>query len=183
MEGKSIILDCIAGNSRAQRIFYDKYVSYLRLTSLQYATDLPMAKDILQEAFIKIFNNLHKLEMDRKSPLPWMRRIVINEAIRMQKTNLKKQLHEQEVASNNDNAIIEDTLYDLELSDLMNIIRRLPYNYKVVFLLKEIDGYSHKEISNMLQIKEATSRTVLTRSKLKLQALVNSMYSKDLFKS
>ena len=123
---------------------------------------------MLQNAFVRIFRNLDSF--DRSKPLkPWLIRITINEAFR-----INKRLHTTQLNSIDD---IENTILSKEISideiinyrDLIHLIESLPFRYRIVFLMKEIEGYSHKEISEYLNIPEPTSRTILTRAKRKLQ--------------
>ena len=172
MIDKNLLSKCRQGDRKAQKHFYNKYVNLLKKYSLQYAVDVPQAKDILQESFIRIFKNLDKVDETKDSITPWMIRIVINEALRVKykKTRTKEDLSED--LSLYDAKFITTSLNSLELQDLMNIIGKLPHNAKLAFLLKEVEGYSHKEIAASLSIAKSSSRSLLTRAKNRLQELL-----------
>lgn len=172
-ETKNIIKGCLAGNRRDQELLYRRHAAKLYAVCLQYSGNDEEARDILQEGFIKIFDNLinYKFEGSFEG---WMRRIIVNTALEKfrSKHNLYRvddidQIPEQDAEPDNDD------YSGLEAVDLLDIIRELPTKYRMVFNLFAIEGYSHKEISRMINISEGTSKSNLSRARLILQKKVN----------
>ena len=141
---------------------------------LQYAGDYEDAKDVLQEGFIRVFQNLHQYQ--RKGSFEgWIRRIMINTAL--EKYRDKYYLNR---VDNQDEKIEEgmddEVLEDLSAQDLMKMIQELSPKYRMVFNLYAIEGYSHKEISALLNISEGTSKSNLSRARAILKGKLKNYY-------
>lgn len=141
---------------------------------LQYSGNDEDARDVLQEGFIKIFENLadYKYEGSFEG---WMRRIIVNTALRKYRNTHSLYMVDDidsiaEPLAEPDN----EDYAGLEAIDLLYIIRELPPKYRIVFNLYAIEGFSHKEISKMLNISEGTSKSNLSRARLILQRRVGS---------
>jgi RNA polymerase sigma factor (sigma-70 family) len=171
-EIKNIISGCLKGSRRDQELLYRRHAAKLYAVCLQYSGNDEEARDILQEGFIKIFENLvnykHEGSFDG-----WVRRIMVNTAL--EKYRSKHILHrvddidqipEQDAEPDNEDYA------GLQAVDLMGIIRELPPKYRMVFNLFAIEGYSHKEISKMMNISEGTSKSNLSRARVILQRRV-----------
>jgi RNA polymerase sigma factor (sigma-70 family) len=171
-EIKEILRGCLEGNRRDQELLYRRYAAKLYAVCLQYSNNDEEARDILQEGFIKIFENLVSYKHEGSFE-GWMRKITVNTALEKfrNKHNLYKvedidSIHETESEpENNDYS-------GLEANDLMNLIRELPPKYRMVFNLYAIEGYSHKEIASMINISEGTSKSNLSRARVILQRRV-----------
>ena len=170
---KNIIKGCLAGNRRDQELLYRRHAARLYAVSLQYSGNDDEARDILQEGFIKIFDNLVHYK-NEGSFEGWMHRIIVNTALEKfrSKHNLFRvdnidQIQEPDADPDN------DAYSGLEALDLLDIIRELPPKYRMVFNLYAIEGYSHKEISRMINISEGTSKSNLSRARAILQKKVN----------
>lgn len=171
---KEIIKGCIDGNRRDQELLYRRHSAKLFAVSLQYSGNDEEAQDILQEGFIKIFENLHHYKHEGSFE-GWMRRIVVNTALEKfrNRHNLYRvddidSITEPEADPDNEDYA------GLEAFDLLYIIRELPPKYRMVFNLYAIEGYSHKEIGKMLTISEGTSKSNLSRARIILQRRVGS---------
>jgi RNA polymerase sigma factor (sigma-70 family) len=171
-EIKNIIKGCLAGSRRDQELLYRRHAAKLYAVSLQYSGNDDEARDILQEGFIKIFENLvyYKNEGSFEG---WMRRIVVNTALEKyrSKHNLYR-VDDIELIPEPDAEPDNEDYTGLEAVDLLDIIRELPPKYRMVFNLFAIEGYSHKEISKMLNISEGTSKSNLSRARMILQKKV-----------
>ena len=137
---------------------------------LMYSRDTEEAKDILQEGFIKIFQKLNQFS-GKGSLEGWMRRIFINSAL--EKFRVKKAIllvdEDMEVLAGE----VDDKIIDLlSAKDLLQMIQDLSPQYRLVFNLYAIEGYSHKEISKRLNISEGTSKSNLSRARSILQEKV-----------
>jgi RNA polymerase sigma factor (sigma-70 family) len=173
-EIKKIINGCLAGSRRDQELLYRRHAAKLYAVCLQYSGNDEEARDTLQEGFIKIFENLYRYKHEGSFE-GWMRRITVNTALEKFRSrhNLYRvddidNIQEQEAEPDNDDYA------GLEANDLLDIIRELPPKYRMVFNLFAIEGYSHKEISQMLNITEGTSKSNLSRARNILQRRVGS---------
>ena len=129
------------------------------------------AQDVLQDGFIKVYDNLHKYE-NKGSLEGWVRRIIVNTALDQIRKN-KKYMDNVDVDTVGyllvDKSFIVE---ELEADDLLKIINKLPGGYRVVFNLFAIEGYSHKEIAAKLEISESTSKSQYSRARKILRAVL-----------
>ncbi|MCL1832907.1 MAG: sigma-70 family RNA polymerase sigma factor [Leptospirales bacterium] len=170
----TIINGCLKGNRRDQEFLYRFYAPKLYAVCLQYLGNSDEAKDVLQDGFIKIFNNLHTYKFEGAFE-GWMRRIIVNEAL--ERYRGKNILHKVEDIDRLTSMELEpDTgdYSDVDSEMLLNIINELPPKYKIIFNLFAIEGYSHKEISKMMKISEGTSKSNLLRARAILQKKVET---------
>ena len=173
-EIKNIINGCLKGNRRDQELLYRRHAAKLYAVCLQYSGNDDEAKDILQEGFIKIFENLRQYKFEGSFE-GWMRRITVNTALEKYRSrnNLYK-VEDIDQISETESEPDADDYNGLEANDLLGIIRELPPKYRMVFNLYAIEGYSHKEISKMVNISEGTSKSNLSRARIILQRRVGS---------
>lgn len=171
-EIRKIIKGCLEGNRRDQELLYRRHASKLYAVCLQYSSSEDEARDILQEGFIKIFENLGSYKHEGSFE-GWMRKITVNTALEKYRSrhNLYKVEDIDMIPETGDEPEAEDFSL-LEADDLLNIIRELPPKYRMVFNLYAIEGYSHKEISEMINISEGTSKSNLSRARVILQRRV-----------
>ncbi len=134
---------------------------------MRYARHQMEAEDILQDAFIKIYDNISKFEF-KGSFEGWIRRIVINTAL---KNYSKKSFKNEQIGIDHfPDKSMEPSIYaDLHEEALMGLVDQLPDGYRLVFNLYAVEGYSHKEIADMTGIKESTSRSQLVKARKMLQ--------------
>ena len=171
---KKIIKGCLAGNRRDQELLYRRHSSKLYAACLQYSGNDEEARDILQEGFIKIFENLHNYK-NEGSFEGWIRRIVVNTALeRFRNRHNLYRVDDIDSISEPEAEPDNEDYAGLEAFDLLFIIRELPPKYRMVFNLYAIEGYSHKEIGNMLNITEGTSKSNLSRARSILQRRVGT---------
>ncbi|HNR41614.1 MAG TPA: RNA polymerase sigma factor [Bacteroidales bacterium] len=175
-ETVNIIKGCIAGNRRDQELLYRRHAPRLYAVCLQYSDNDEEARDILQDGFIKIFENLINFK-NEGSFEGWMRRIIVNTALEKYRSrhNLYR-VDDIDLIPEPDADPDNEDYSGLEAIDLLNIIRELPPKYRMVFNLYAIEGYAHKEISRMMKISEGTSKSNLSRARLILQKKV-SLYT------
>ena len=145
-------------------IIYDHGPTMLTVCRRYASRSLP-AEDLLQEAFIKVFKNLDKFDSGKGAFAPWIRKITANVCL-SEIRKLKITFEDLPMIDR----LMEDLHFDpFSIEDIIQEIEKLPIAYKVVFNMKEIEGYSHKEIAEQFNIKESTSRTHLFRAKQILQ--------------
>jgi RNA polymerase sigma-70 factor (ECF subfamily) len=162
----SIIEGCLNENKTYQNELYKRYSSKMMVVCLRYAKDKMEAEDILQEGFIKIYDNISKFRM-QGSFEGWIRRIMVNTALNKIKTTKMVFENIDDIGDEFIEPIIEDTTLNEKV--LLDIISKLPKGYKYVFNMYAIEGFNHKEIANSLGIEEASSRSQYAKAKKYLQ--------------
>ncbi len=171
MTEKDLIKKCASGDILAQKAFYEKFAGKMMGVCLRYAKDVEEAEDVMQDAFIKIFNKIPVYE-EKGSLEGWVRRIVVNTALDSYRKNKK---HQQDVNADTVDYLLETKnhiIAELSAQDLLVIINNLPEGYRIVFNLFAIEGYSHKEIAERLGITESTSKSQYSRAKKLLRDIL-----------
>lgn len=159
-----IIKACVKGDRKAQKQLYDHFASKMYGVCLRYANDADEAKDILQDGFIKVFFNLKQFNY-KGSFEGWIRRIMVNTALeKFRDKNYLFAVH-MERGYEKDDKEYDHIISDLSANDLLKLIQELSPQYRMVFNLYAIEGYSHKEICDILNIKEGTSKSNLSRAR------------------
>jgi RNA polymerase sigma-70 factor (ECF subfamily) len=170
-----LIKGCIEGSPEMQKLLYDLYSSKMYGVCLRYAENAEDANDVMQEGFIKVYRSLPKFRSEGSFE-GWIRRIFVNTSIEHYRKKTKKY---------NITEVQENTIEDKELSaldslatkDILNIINELSPGYKQVFNLHVVEGYSHKEIADILGITEGTSKSQLARAKGVLKKIIETRTS------
>lgn len=158
-------------------MLFKKYYAQMLTLSLRYTNDEFAAKDIVSEGFMKAFNNLNKFEFKEGKGLnSWLKKIMVNECLMYIRKNKKLKLNVSlEVVENIDYSGFENSI-DSEL--IHNCIRKLPDGYRTVLNMYVVEGYSHKEIADKLNITESSSRSQLTHAKRKMQQFLKGNYER-----
>ena len=159
--------NCQAQDKIAQAQLYNFFSKKMLVVCLRYAQTTLEAEDILQNGFIKVFTK-HHLYDGKGSLEGWIKRIMVNTAIESYRQSKEKfndtieEYHENSLQSNfsSDNS---------SYHDLLKMIKELPIGYRTIFNLYAIEGYSHKEIADMLGISEGNSKSQLSRARQALQ--------------
>lgn len=166
----------LAKAGRCQEFIYKKYYGYTMAIAIRYVRDEMEAEDIVNEAFVKVFRKIAEFvypeEEDSvdKAFRSWIAKITVNTSI--DKLRARKEVASIDEVSPSDlvvHAVSVSTV--LEEQDILKLLNDLPHIQRSIFNLYEIEGYSHQEIGEMLDIPESTSRTYLTRAKMKLRKL------------
>lgn len=173
-----LIRRCSEGEPRAQELLYKRYFSFAMSVCLRYTRDQYEAMEIVNDSYMKVLDNIDAFD-NSGSFRSWYGRILINSAIDNYRRKSKhlsqlpisdlETTHEQEPE-------ISSVLSANEILSLFNL---LPDNYRVTFNLYEIEGYSHEEIGQMLDISTSTSRSNLSRAKKMLRDLYNMNFNPD----
>ena len=163
---QDLIIACQKGKAWAQEALYTRYKSRLMGIAMRYAGSREHAQDILQEGFVRILTRCQNYK-DKGSFEGWMTRIIINTAITF---NRKWDYRRNELPEEHEEWIDSEIGPDHQLQekDLLELVQKLPAGYRTVFNMYVIDGYSHEEIANELNISESTSKTQLMKAKRKL---------------
>ncbi len=162
-----IIRGCLKEDVKCQRLLFEQYAGKMMTVCLRYANDQMEAEDMMQEAFMKVFKYLHQFKFEGSFE-GWIRRIVVNNAL---KNLQKKKVRFTEISNTSEEAPqLEPFAYsNMGEDDLMKLINQLPEGYRMVFNLNVIEGFSHEEISAMLNIQASTSRSQLVKARKMLQ--------------
>ena len=174
MDDATLINDCVKGNAKAQKMLFDKFAPKMMTVCLRYSSDSMDAEDVLQDGFVKVFNKIVDFKMDG-SLEGWIRRIMVNTALDAIRKNKKYAM----------DANIDDVGYkisnsesasdNMEAEDLMKLVNSMPDGYKLVFNLFAIEGYSHKEIGELMNISENTSKSQYSRARSYLRTLLEKL--------
>lgn len=172
---EEIIRGCLDGKRKAQKQFYELLAPRMMGICLRYANDSEMAEDFLQEGFIKVFTNL-KHYRSEGAVEAWVRRIIVNTALEILRKNdvLKQSVDIETAWSVSDD--FPDAFRQLTTADLLKHIQSLPAGFRTVFNMFAIEGYSHKEIAELLGITEGTSKSQYARAKGWLQKRIGDYY-------
>ena len=159
---------CIKGDRIAQRALYDRLASRMFPLCIRYVGERDTAEDILQDGFVTLFSRLDSFK-GHGSFEGWARKIFVNTALMyLRKKDALKMSDEIETARNLSTDITSQ-MQNIGYKELMGLITSLPPGFRTVFNMYVIEGYSHKEIADMLNITETTSRTQLSRARTWLQ--------------
>jgi RNA polymerase sigma-70 factor, ECF subfamily len=175
---ESIIDSCIAGIASSQKALYKMYFGYGKSICLRYSSNREDAEEVLNDGFMKVFKHLSKY--DRIKPFKaWFRTILVNTCIdfyrKKEKLNYEYDDVHYEGVFHEENAVDK-----LGAEDILEMVQRLSTSYRTVFLLYAVDGYSHKEIADLLNINEVTSRTNFLKARNKLQVMIRESNPKYL---
>ncbi len=182
-----IIEGCKRGKRRSFSALYKRYAPGMLGVCIRYCKTKSEAEDVLQEGFIKVFQKIKTYER-RGSFEGWMRRIMINTAINNYKQNLKHYYHD-EIDMERDINIVSDDLDDekyepvnreISNEEVIRLIQKLPAGYQMVFNLFVIDGLTHLEIADELNISVNTSKSQLSKARRWLRnklAVKEKLYS------
>ncbi len=168
---KGLIQACVRRERWAQKVLYEEYYSRMMGVCLRYATDEEEALDILHEGFIKVFRHIGKYKPGT-SLSAWIRRIMVNTAIDYFRKNSRRRTEDMDEAydiSTND----PDAISRCTEQEILEAIQELTPSYRAVFNLYVIEGYAHKEIAELLDITESTSRSNLVKARLKLKEILS----------
>lgn len=175
LSDEELVKGCLSGDRFLQTQLYKQYAGKLYAVSLRYCKNKTEAQDVLQDSFIKIYHNMHQYR--GACPLEyWMRRIVVNTAlnyIKQQKKSFLYFVDLQDRIEQIDDISEENNLMSFyNTEELIAIIQQLATGYQLVFNLYAIEGYSHKEIAEMLGVTESTSKSQYSRARKQIQVLL-----------
>jgi RNA polymerase sigma-70 factor (ECF subfamily) len=167
-----IISGCLQGDGKHKKAFYGMFSPHILSVSYRYARNRTDAEDIFQESILKIFSYLHQLNELEKIEW-WIKRIVINEAIRFYKKNRSLVFVEDYQTVNSSEMEAGDIYKKMEVEEVLKVIQELPDRMRLVINLFSIEGFSHEEIAEMLGISVGTSKSNLFDARKKIKILLN----------
>lgn len=171
MTEEYIIAGCLHNDPSAQRELYNRFSPKMLSVCYRFAQNREDAEDMLQEGFIKVFTQIHTFQ-NKGAFEGWIRRIVVHTCINFLK-KYKKFNESVDLEHAGFVYVKEETIPSImHAKQVIECIRHLPMGYRTVLNLYAIEGYSHREISAMLDIEESTSRSQYTRAKSMLESIL-----------
>ena len=170
-----LVKRCVNNERQAQNLLFHKYSKKMMAVCFRYSRNREDAEDVLNDGFMRVFDKLHTFQAIG-SLEGWIRKIVVNTAIDHYRKALKDQ---QNLSIENAGNVSTDfsALDGIHAKELTELIRKLPEGSRLILNLYAIEGYSHKEIAQMLNISEGTSKSQLSRGKTLLQTWINKTIS------
>ena len=165
-----LIKGCLENDRRMQQELYNRFAPKMYGVCLRYTGNGDDAQDVLQDGFVKVFRKLDSFRSEGSFE-GWIRRVFVNTAIE----HFRRKHYMQPVTEREENTLESKTLTALDgLSekDILKLVQQLAPGYRAVFNLYVVEGYSHKEIAEMLDITEGTSKSQLSRAKVILQDMI-----------
>lgn len=168
---EQLINDCKKNDRKAQEQLYRLYASKLFTVCLKYSRNHAEAQDNLQDGFILIYKKIEQYNF-KGSFEGWAKRIMVNQSLQQYRGITYLGITSDSIADENEIEIDED---QVSIDYLMKIIQELPDRYRLVFSLYVLDGYSHKEIAELLEINEGTSKSNLSRARQILKEKIEKL--------
>lgn len=172
MTDEDLIKGCIKGDQLAQKTLYDRYAGKMMGVCLRYSNSNEDAADVLQDGFIKIFEKLSSYK-HQGSFEGWIRRIFVNTALDHIRKHKNQRLSVDMDSVDFKIASTDDVMSTLAAEDLLKILQKIPAGYRAVFNLYAIEGYSHQEIAEELEISVNTSKSQYSRAKGFLRKIID----------
>jgi len=177
MTDEQIVQGCINNDPTVQEYIHKKYYGYMMKVCLRYSNyDYAEAQDMVQNGFIVVFDKIHQYK-GTGSLKGWIRKVITNVSLNMLRKSKMEYLAIRNKSGIDKQVSLPSPYGDridqyINSKDLLKIIQTLPTGFKTVFNLYAIEGYSHKEIGDMLGISEGTSKSQYSRAKQHLQKMV-----------
>ncbi|WAC14806.1 RNA polymerase sigma factor [Dyadobacter pollutisoli] len=162
-----LISGCLLNDRVAQRQLYDRYKKAMYTLAYRITGDFDDANDVLQDAFLEIFRHLDQFRGEATLGA-WIKQIVVRKS-----TKKKKVVMWQNVEDYMDESIDWGN-NDINVAHLETAVLSLPDGFRTIFVLAEVEGYTHREIAVMLNISEGTSKSQLFHAKRKLRSMLSS---------
>lgn len=171
MTEEAILAGCLQNDTTSQRELYNKYSPKMLAVCYRFAHNREDAEDMLQEGFIKVFLQIHTFEK-RGAFEGWIRKIIVHTCINILKKN-KKFNDSVDIIHATGAQVREESIPSIiQAKQIVECIRMLPMGYRTVLNLYAVEGYSHREIAQILDIEESTSRSQYTRAKAMLEDIL-----------
>ena len=170
LEIKQLITKCLEQDRSAQRLLYKTFYGFAKAICLRYSNNSYEAAEIINEGFFKVFKNLDRYT-NHYSFKPWLAKIMVNTSIDYYRNNSKTALFE-DLDSVNQATNEVSVESKMNYHDLLAMVQRLSPAYRAVFNMFAIDGYSHEEISKVLNINTGTSKSNLFKARAKLKEMI-----------
>ena len=174
MTEDELIKGCFTKKAECEKALFDRYSGKMMSLCLRFTNNKHLAQDILQEGFIRVFNNIHQYKFEGSFE-GWLRRLFVNVAARIM-SKQKFLFSDMDVTDIRNNVVDPDVVSKMSKDEIHMMIRSMPDGYRTIFNLA-IEGYNHEEIASILGIKATTSRGQYLRARKYLQALISQKYN------
>lgn len=177
MSESQLIKACLRGEASAYEDLYRRYAPKMMVVCKRYVGDYEDAKDLLQEGFMKVFQELHRFR-NEGSFEGWIRRIMVNVSLEHYKKIVKPNHQLEDISLLNDHsqpATDQNIESQLSADELLLLVQALPPTYRMVFNLYVFEGFKHHEIAKLLGIGEGTSKSNLQDARRILQKKILTM--------
>lgn len=166
-----LIESCKKGNRVAQKVLYDRLASRMFFICIRYVGDRTLAEDILQEGFVTLFTRLGSFKGEGSFE-GWARRIFVTTALMYLRKKDALKMSDDLEAAKGMKTDVAGQIENIGYKELMEMVASLPTGFRTVFNMYAVEGYSHKEIGEILGISEVTSRTQYSRARALLQSKI-----------
>ncbi len=165
MDEALLVKCCKDNNAAAQKMLYDKYVAAMMMTCLRYVIDQEDAKEVLMDGFYSFFKNINGFTYQGEGSVKaWLKKIVVNQCL--MHLRKRKPVFISKEADQYENADTSENIFDyMNAKEIMKMIHSLPDGYRTVFNLYFFEGMNHREIGDVLNISENTSKSQLHRAR------------------
>jgi RNA polymerase sigma-70 factor (ECF subfamily) len=166
----ALIQACIKGDKNSQKALYKSFYGYAMGICLRYSMNREEATEVMNDGFLKVFTKLNKYDPSR-SFKGWLRKIMINTALDNYRHNLKH-YYQQDLETSPEVSDSGNVLADMAYQEIVTMVQKLSPAYRTVFNLYVMDGYTHEEIAQMLDISTGTSKSNLFKAREHLKVLL-----------
>ena len=170
----NILQGCLQHQQSSQELLVHAFAPKLLAICERYCKDKELAKDAVQETFINIFKYIHTYNGESEF-ITWARKIAVNNCLKINKKFFKLSFVDESEAKFNDHSYIPDVYSKMSVDSIMELCKQLSDSQYVVFNMYVVEGFSHREIGQALNITESSSRSTLTRARMKLIDLINDI--------
>jgi RNA polymerase sigma-70 factor (ECF subfamily) len=166
----ALIQACIKGDKNSQKALYKSFYGYAMSICLRYSMNREEATEVMNDGFVKVFTKLDKYDPSR-SFKGWLRKIMINTALDNYRHNLKH-YYQQDLETSPEIPDSGNVLSEMAYQEIVTMVQKLSPAYRTVFNLYVMDGYTHEEIAQMLDISTGTSKSNLFKAREHLKVLL-----------
>ena len=171
---QELIDRCRKDDSKAQEMLYKLFYAYAMAICVRYCINRDDALEAVNDAFIKLFKTIKTFD-DNRLIKPWFRQIIVNSAIDNRRKNLKH-ANVLDIETTAEPIKNPEIISKINAQEILELLKDLPEMHRVVFNLYEIDGYTHEEIADILEMPSSSSRVYLSRAKERLRKLVKAHF-------
>lgn len=169
---RELVRGCLAGDHKSQSELYRRYSPVMYAICMRYSGNPENARDMLQDAFIRVFDSLKNFRFEGSFE-GWLKRVAVTTCLDFNK-KIRNEPFAEEIENQVHLSSGDDIHQQMGARDLINLLQGLPVGYRTVFNLYVIEGYGHAEISELLGISENTSKSQLFKARRILQQLIGS---------
>jgi RNA polymerase sigma factor (sigma-70 family) len=166
-----IIQSCQRQERQGQEQMFNLFYNYAMSVAMRYTPTIEIAEEVVNDSFVKVFTHIDKLYNSEPSFKGWLRRVVINTALDLLKK--KKMIQPIDLDTAWKVGLESDIVEQLTREKILEYVKKLPNQYRTVFNLYVIDGYTHPEIAELLNISVGSSKSNLSRARFHLKHLLN----------